>query len=139
MTDEKMTMSVTFNRGDSYSDFVMEYGDDPGFMYFSVKDGDSDEATYVQCYRTLDEMEYLAHRILDAVAYQRKQYTPEPVREWEPPYDEPVPESEPTFGEAGRIANVLMLCRGDRKKAAEHLGISERTLYRKIKEYMIEG
>jgi alpha-mannosidase len=71
--NDTMTLSVTFNRGDCYSDFVMMYGDEPGMMYFSVKDGVSgEEEDHVQCYRTLDEMEYLARRILDAVEYQRK-------------------------------------------------------------------
>ena len=73
--DNKMTLSVTFSMGHCYSDFVMEYGDDPGMMYFSVRDGvaGEDDADYAQCYRTLDEMEYLANRILDAVKFQRKQ------------------------------------------------------------------
>ena len=30
------------------------------------------------------------------------------------------------------------ICRGKRKKAAKELGISERTLYRKIKEYDLD-
>lgn len=36
------------------------------------------------------------------------------------------------------IAKTLELCNGRRKMAAEQLGISERTLYRKIKEYGLE-
>jgi len=72
---KQMTLAVCFSNGSGFSDFVMEYGDDPGMMYFSVTDGTrgEDENSHVQCYRTLDEMEYLARRILDAVDYQRKQ------------------------------------------------------------------
>ena len=37
--------------------------------------------------------------------------------------------------ERAAIAEALRMSRGNRRKAAEELGISERTLYRKIKEY----
>lgn len=40
--------------------------------------------------------------------------------------------------ERDTIAKTLKLCNGRRKMAAEQLGISERTLYRKIKEYGLE-
>lgn len=40
--------------------------------------------------------------------------------------------------ERDTIAKTLELCNGRRKIAAEQLGISERTLYRKIKEYGLE-
>jgi len=33
----------------------------------------------------------------------------------------------------------LAATRGNRRKAAETLGIGERTLYRKLKEYHLEG
>ena len=36
------------------------------------------------------------------------------------------------------IRQALRSCHGRRKAAAEQLGISERTLYRKIKEYGLE-
>lgn len=36
------------------------------------------------------------------------------------------------------IVNTLKMCNGKRKAAAEKLGISERTLYRKIKDYGLE-
>ncbi len=45
-------------------------------------------------------------------------------------------EVEPTEREA--IVNALRLSDGNRKKAAEHLDISLRTLYRKLREYEIE-
>jgi len=36
------------------------------------------------------------------------------------------------------IRKALQISKGRRKKAAEALGISERTLYRKIKQYELE-
>jgi transcriptional regulator with AAA-type ATPase domain len=48
------------------------------------------------------------------------------------------PEGEPLLGDAGKIANTLQLCGGDRKKAAQMLGISDRTLYRRLKQYGLE-
>lgn len=41
--------------------------------------------------------------------------------------------------EKQRIADVLRRCNGRRKAAAEELGISERTLYRKIREYGLDN
>ena len=38
--------------------------------------------------------------------------------------------------ERAAIAEALRMSHGNRRKAAEELGISERTLYRKIKEYV---
>jgi DNA-binding NtrC family response regulator len=37
------------------------------------------------------------------------------------------------------IRKALIRCRGKRKMAAQELKISERTLYRKIKEYNLEN
>lgn len=59
---------------------------------------------------------------------------PEVQEEWEEV--EPITASvsiEQTTREL--IQRVLEQCGGNRKEAAEQLGISERTLYRKIKEY----
>ncbi|MDO8667282.1 MAG: helix-turn-helix domain-containing protein, partial [Gemmatimonadales bacterium] len=41
--------------------------------------------------------------------------------------------------ERAAIAAALRATRGNRRKAAEALGIGERTLYRKLKEYHLEG
>lgn len=51
-----------------------------------------------------------------------------------------VEEAPPSMKEMEKrnIISALKHCHGKRKKAAEQLGISERTLYRKIKEYDIE-
>ena len=40
--------------------------------------------------------------------------------------------------ERAAIAAALKATRGNRRKAAEMLGIGERTLYRKLKEYHLE-
>lgn len=48
------------------------------------------------------------------------------------------PSEPPVSDEGARIAEVLRRHNGHRKAAAEELGISERTLYRKIREYDIE-
>lgn len=45
----------------------------------------------------------------------------------------------PQTGEKQKIAEVLRRQNGRRKAAAEELGISERTLYRKIREYGLDG
>jgi len=47
----------------------------------------------------------------------------------------------PTMAEAERYAieGALKKCEGNRKKAAIHLGIGERTLYDKLRKYKIEG
>ena len=41
-------------------------------------------------------------------------------------------------GTAASIRKALALCEGNREKAAKMLGIGERTLYRKIKQYGLE-
>jgi DNA-binding NtrC family response regulator len=41
--------------------------------------------------------------------------------------------------EKAAITAALRATRGNRRKAAESLGIGERTLYRKLKEYQLEG
>jgi DNA-binding NtrC family response regulator len=70
-----------------------------------------------------------------------------PVALQEPPPDEARPASDAvvfrpgmTMQDLERQAIVLALreMRGNRRKAAEMLGIGERTLYRKIKEYQLE-
>lgn len=46
------------------------------------------------------------------------------------------PEEAPlSHWEAGRLASVLLRHRGNRRAAAEELGVSERTVYRKIRRY----
>ncbi len=40
--------------------------------------------------------------------------------------------------EQNHIRVALQLCQGNRQKAAKSMGISERTLYRKIREYGLQ-
>jgi len=40
--------------------------------------------------------------------------------------------------ELNHIRVALQLCQGNRQKAAKSMGISERTLYRKISEYGLQ-
>ena len=123
------------------------FGEDEeeGLMDFTVTDESEPEdyeGRYWYCTLSPDEMEYLAHRMLDAVDYYRKQKgipantgfngslipnTPEANGL------EPAP--EPYAGESLMIANTLAHCNGDRQKAAERLRMSERTLYGKMKRY----
>ena len=42
------------------------------------------------------------------------------------------------LAERFNIENALLFYKGNRKLAAQHLGISDRTLYRKIKQYEID-
>jgi len=37
------------------------------------------------------------------------------------------------------IIETLTLCQGHRANAARHLGISEKTIYNKIKQYRLQG
>ena len=65
----------------------------------------------------------------------------------EPRSNESIQDTEEFFEESLSLAHneveminkALNKYHGKRKQAAEELGISERTLYRKIKEYNIEG
>lgn len=105
--------------------------DEKGLLRFDMEEMDMgrDKEEYVcsSCEGVFDaeELEYLAHRILDAVEYFRKGI--------ESPQGEVVEEDE-----RGKIANALILNKGDRKKAALALKMSERTLYRKIKQYDLD-
>ena len=56
-----------------YTTFEVEFGGDDT-AWITITDGVSgeEEKDKVQCHITLDEMEYLAKRMLDAVEYQRR-------------------------------------------------------------------
>ena len=73
-----------------------------------------------------------------------------PALAWAPPPPEPEPVEErgvvvyrsgKTMQDLEReaIGAALQEARGNRRRAAEMLGIGERTLYRKLKEYQLEG
>ena len=102
-----------------------------------TKNGDNgeEEINYVLATFTLDEAEYIARRMLDAVAFQRKLECPAgiPAGPEVVPFEEYIP--SPEEKERLTLLNVLEKHNWDRDKAAHELGISARTLYRKIAQY----
>jgi DNA-binding NtrC family response regulator len=70
-------------------------------------------------------------------------WTPPPPPEPEPPQEKGVVVFRPGMTmqdlEREAINAALREARGNRRKAAEMLGIGERTLYRKLKEYQLEA
>lgn len=137
--------------------------DIPDLVRFQVREaspnGKAIEEYEVDCSLELDELEYLAHRILDAIAYQRKQNSKNDSNTWDTIRElsriqkckergdlteneafylslhsmyRNTPELAAEEPENIRISAALARHKGDRKKAAEELGISERTLYRKM-------
>lgn len=102
--------------------------DEKGLIEFNVEEMDIDRNNeeYVcnSFYGTFspDEIEYLANRMLDSVAYFKQTYDPNGFE----------------MCESAKIAGALVHNRGDRKKTAEELKMSERTLYRKIKQYDLD-
>jgi hypothetical protein len=114
--------------------------EEEGLMDFSVCDESEPEDYEGRSWSTIlspDEMEYLAHRMLDAVAIYRKSNLCEPQETY--PYGEPVPDYmlSPEENQRQAIISALSRNHGDRKKAAEYLKISTRTLYRMLKQYKI--
>ena len=121
--------------------FCIEPLDDiPDTVRFQVSEsspnGKDVEEYGVDCALELDELEYIARRILDAIAYQRKQnfgvLSETPVA---------VPPEELFTSHETReyyaLKALLEKHLGDRKAAARELGVSERTLYRKIAQYKL--
>lgn len=100
-----------------------------GLMDFNIEEMDTDRNKEEYVCRscegmfTPDELEYLANRMLDAVAYYKQTYHPNKGVE---------------LCESAKIAGALVYNRGDRKKTAQELNMSERTLYRKINEYELD-
>ena len=132
-----MTTQVWFND----TKFIFGADDEEGLMDFTAvhEDEPTDyEGRHWSAALTPDEMEYLAHRMLDAVAYQRRQYGLD--LEHLPQNCEPCGQYEPVKEVLGRraIINALERNGNDRKKAAAYLGISARTLYRRMKQYGID-
>ena len=137
-----MNTSISFSRHGSRIHFSFEPEEQKGMMEFFVERRDSrigeneeEEINYVVASFTLDEIEYIARRMLDAVAFQRKQERPAGI----PAGPEGVPFEEcilsPEEKERLTLLNALEKHNWDRDKAAQELGISARTLYRKIAQY----
>lgn len=127
MAERKLTTDITFKGGaKAFTSFILEPLEYSGNQIMRLVLDDSDyegECQEAECTLSLDELEYLAHRILDVVKYQR--------RAVKPCYN---------FVEDDRtkVAKALKRNNGDRTKAASELNMSVRTLYRKIKEYELD-
>lgn len=71
-TDRQLSVTVQFD-GDCTTAFNFRQMDDyPDKMYFGLTDSDEDEEENVQCVLGLDEAEYLAHRLLDFIEWQKR-------------------------------------------------------------------
>jgi len=146
----KQDMKTTVWFGDiKISVGAAEGDDDINNMDFLVERTDyeqDEEGRYCYTLLTIDEVEYLAHRMIDAAAYQRRQnnlvrlgMTDEPQKTV-PTIAVTNSECSPTVQEAERdaIIKALIRCNYNRSQTARALNISERTLYRKIKEYGLD-
>ena len=127
MEERELTTDITFKgEAKASTTFILEPLECSGeqTMRFILDDSDYEgECQEAECALSLDELEYLAHRILDVVEYQRRAVKP---------YNGYVDD------EYAKIVTALVNNRGDRAKAASELNMSVRTLYRKIKEYELD-
>lgn len=90
-----------------------------------------------------DSVVGIPHTISVTGGKHQSMFQPEDIDEVEEYRDEVLPISAPPSftvkdSEKMLIVNTLKKCNGKRKDAAQILGISERTLYRKIKDYGLE-
>ena len=71
---ELIESNITFKDGEYYSSFDFEQWlrDSPNQMRMILTDFDGGVEEKAECNLTLDEWECLAHRILDAIEFQRK-------------------------------------------------------------------
>lgn len=129
MIGRLVTTSVSFGGGVRFS---VEPDEETGTMEFfaECRASNGEVLDSFVTSLSLDEMEYLAKRILDAVDFERKNISPCECE----CYGEEVPTTR-TKKEYLEIRDALIRCNSDRKRAAEMLHISERTLYRKAKIY----
>ena len=74
--DRELTESrIIITNGNHYTRLHYGKGDEEGEMWLSLQDGfeDEDHEEECQCYLSLDQVEYIAKRLLDAVEYMRKE------------------------------------------------------------------
>ena len=71
--DRSIINKIEVRDGVCYTTFEVEFDEDDT-AWITITDGAlrEEEKDEVQCHITLDEMEYLAKRMLDAVEYQRR-------------------------------------------------------------------
>jgi len=93
------------------------------------------EGIIKKLYSTVDDLPEDAEDLLDHQVSQRKDRTEEHIMDTEEIVEESLSLEDK---EIEMIIKALEKHNGKRKYAAQDLGISERTLYRKIKEYNIE-
>lgn len=141
MDNKLINTTVTFQYPGTQIRFSFQPEEEEGKMEFFVErrdryEGkDEEEIEYVLATFTLDEAEYIARRMLDAVAFQRKEeeHAGIPVSPEKEPFEEYLPTSEEK--ERLTFLDALEKHNWDRSKAAQELGISLRTLYRKMKQH----
>ena len=80
MEKRKLTTDITFKgEAKAFTTFILEPLECSGnqTMRFILDDSDYEgKCQEAECALSLDELEYLAHRILDVVEYQRKREQP---------------------------------------------------------------
>ena len=141
MDNKLINTTVTFQYPGTQIRFSFQPEEEEGKMEFFVErrdryEGkDEEEIEYVLATFTLDEAEYIARRMLDAVALQRKQEAQEeiPALPKEAPLEEYIP--TPEEKERLELLSALEKFNWNREKAAQELGITLRTLYRKMKQH----
>ena len=81
MSDKLIKTEIWFN---SHSHISVEPDEEDGVMelFGEYRNSDGEVENYYAAYLTLDEMEYLAKRILDAVALERKRLEKEKPSKW---------------------------------------------------------
>ena len=129
--------ALTLNKGDSlgasaFSSLLVEdkvYEDGRNLPIYLRKT--PEEADRELLYRALFEIKKDLIDLKDIIIHQQKEIVTNKNREEEEilPLDEMEKES---------IKNALEKTRGSKRKAAKLLNISERTLYRKIKQYELQ-
>lgn len=141
MDSKIINTSVSFAAHGTKIRFSFEPEEEDGKMEFFVErrdrngDNEEEEINYVLATFSLDEAEYIARRMLDAVAFQRKQERPAgiPAGSEGVPFEEYIP--SPEEKERLTLLDALEKHNWDRNKAAQELGISPRTLYRKMAQH----
>lgn len=141
MDNKLINTTVTFKYPGSQLRFSFQPEEEEGKMEFFVecRGKDEDDIEYVVATLTLDEAEYVARRMLDAVALQRKQEGQAAIPA--APVEAPLAEYIPTPEEKERLdlIDALDKYNWNREKTAQELGISLRTLYRKMAQHGLKA
>lgn len=142
--------SIEFFWNGETTQFKFGSGDADELMDFSVawfQDDRPNEIKTLTVEITLDEAEYLAKRLTEAIAFQRKQNKQRQQEEQSVSYQLAPQEAvdllntfpnKKEIAERDEIKSALLRFAGDKKKAADWLGISPRTMYRRVKQYDLE-